>query len=64
MEEYQMKENNCQECNGVGYLKEVVSYGAISLNDPYRKPHIERCDTCETFNNDEEVIQYLIKGGK
>ena len=64
MEEYQMKKNNCQECNGVGYLKEVVSYGAISLNDPYRKPHIERCDTCETFNNDEEVIQYLIKGDK
>jgi hypothetical protein len=31
--------NNCQECNGLGYLKDVVSYGAIPLNDPYRKSH-------------------------
>ena len=53
------KKNKCKECNGVGYFKEVISYGSISIHDPYRKPHIERCDTCETFNNDEEVIQYL-----
>jgi hypothetical protein len=50
--------NNCQQCNGLGYLKDVVSYGAIPLNDPYRKKHIERCDTCEIFYDDKQAVKY------
>ena len=51
------KENKmiCKECEGKGYFEDVISEG-LEEGDPYLEPHIERCDECKVFANDEEEI--------
>ena len=51
--------NKCTGCDGLGYLKDVVSVGLTDPNDPYHLPHIERCDMCEVFRSDEEANNYI-----
>ena len=50
-----MKENICKQCEGRGYFTDVISIGLSDPNDPYHKPHIERCDTCQVFEDDEQA---------
>ena len=47
----------CLDCDNSGYLIDVVSVG-LKDNDPYLKPHIERCDSCGVFKNDNEARKY------
>ena len=49
----------CMECEGKGYLKDVVSIG-VSVGDPYLKPHVERCDECKVYANDNEALKESI----
>jgi hypothetical protein len=49
----------CLDCNNSGYLTDVVSIG-LKDNDPYLKPHVERCDSCKVFKNDNEAIKYKL----
>jgi hypothetical protein len=44
----EIKENNmmCTECDGKGYLEDVISEG-LPAGDPYLEPHVERCDECK-----------------
>ncbi len=49
----------CMECEGKGYLKDVVSIG-VSVGDPYLEPHVERCDECKVYANDEEALKESI----
>ena len=55
------KENNmmCMNCEGKGYLEDVISIG-VSVGDPYLEPHVERCDECEVFVNDNEALKESI----
>ena len=55
------KENNmmCMNCEGKGYLEDVVSIG-VSVGDPYLEPHVERCDDCKVFANDNEALKESI----
>jgi len=47
----------CVDCNNKGYFTDVVSIG-LNDNHPYLKPHIERCDSCKVFKNDDQAIKY------
>jgi len=51
-------EETCNDCEGNGYYTDVTSSGLSDPKDPYHEPHIERCDTCEVFNNDVEAKEY------
>jgi hypothetical protein len=55
------KENNmmCMNCEGKGYLEDVISIG-VSVGDPYLEPHLERCDECKVYANDEEALKESI----
>lgn len=55
------KENNmmCMNCEGKGYLEDVISIG-VSVGDPYLEPHVERCDECKVYANDEEALKESI----
>jgi len=55
------KENNmmCIECNGKGYLENVISEG-LPAGDPYLESHVERCDECKVYANDEEALKETI----
>jgi hypothetical protein len=55
------KENNmmCTECDGKGYLEDVISEG-LPAGDPYLEPHVERCDECKVYTNDEEALKETI----
>lgn len=55
------KENNmmCMNCEGKGYLEDVVSIG-VSVGDPYLEPHVERCDECKVYANDNEALKESI----
>jgi hypothetical protein len=57
------KENKmiCIECEGKGYFEDVISEG-LQPGDPYLEPHIERCDECKVFANDEEAVKHHMKG--
>ena len=50
-----MAKNNCKDCDGLGYYTDVISSGLMDPNDPYHKPHTERCDTCRVFEDDEQI---------
>lgn len=54
-----MKINNCKDCEGLGYYTDVISTGLSDDNDPYQKPHTERCDTCKVFNSDVDADNFL-----
>ena len=47
----------CVDCNNNGYFTNVISSG-LKDNHQYLKPHIERCDSCKVFKNDDEAINY------
>lgn len=49
----------CMECEGKGYLEDVISIG-VSVGDPYLEPHVERCDECKVYANDEEALKESI----
>lgn len=49
----------CMECEGKGYLKDVISEG-LPAGDPYLEPHVERCDECKVYANDEEALKESI----
>jgi hypothetical protein len=49
----------CKECNGKGYFEDVISEG-LSDGDPYLEPHVERCDECKMYANDEEALKESI----
>ena len=51
-------DNKCEDCEGKGYYTDVTSTGLSDPNDPYHKSHIERCDTCMTFEDDEKAKEY------
>ena len=51
-------DNKCEDCEGKGYYTDVVSSGLSDPKDPYHKPHIERCDTCMTFEDDVKAKEY------
>ena len=50
---------NCIECEGKGYFEDVISEG-LQPGDPYLEPHIERCDECKVYANDEEALKETI----
>ena len=50
---------NCIECEGKGYFEDVISEG-LQPGDPYLEPHIERCDECKVFANDNEALKESI----
>ena len=50
--------NKCKDCEGKGYYTDVISTGLSDPNDPYHKPHIERCDTCMAFEDDQKAKEY------
>jgi hypothetical protein len=52
------KLNDCIECKGFGYFTDVESVGLNDENDPYNKPHIEKCDECQVFYSDLEVAGF------
>jgi hypothetical protein len=56
----EIKEINmmCIECEGKGYFEDVISEG-LQPGDPYLEPHVERCDECKVFANDEEALAFL-----
>ena len=56
-----MKKNNCKDCDGLGYYTDVISSGLMDPNDPYHKPHTERCDTCKVFEDDEQAHEHVKK---
>ena len=47
-----MKKPFCSDCDNKGYFDNVVSIG-LEDNHPYLKTHIERCDTCKVYKNDQ-----------
>jgi hypothetical protein len=49
----------CKECSGKGYFEDVISEG-LSDGDPYLEPHVERCDECKMYANDEEALKESI----
>ena len=49
----------CMECEGKGYLEDVISIG-VSVGDPYLETHVERCDECKVYANDEEALKESI----
>ena len=49
----------CINCEGKGYLDDVVSIGVFE-GDSYLEPHVERCDECEVFANDNEALKESI----
>ena len=49
----------CEACHGVGFFKDVVGLG-LEPNDPYSKPHVERCDTCQRFSSDKDALDHVI----
>ena len=51
-------DNYCKDCEGKGYYTDVVSSGLSDPKDPYHEPHIERCDTCMTFEDDVKAKEY------
>jgi hypothetical protein len=51
------KSIGCKECDSKGYFEDVISEG-LEQGDPYLEPHIERCDECKVFANDQEAIKY------
>ena len=51
-------DNYCEDCEGKGYYTDVVSSGLSDPKDPYHEPHIERCDTCMTFEDDVKAKEY------
>ena len=55
-------DNKCEDCEGKGYYTDVVSSGLSDPKDPYNEPHIERCDTCMTFEDDVKAKEYHEKG--
>ena len=50
----------CTECDGKGYFEDVISEG-LPAGDPYLEPHVERCDECKQFANDEEAVLAIRK---
>ena len=50
--------NKCEDCEGKGYYTDVTSTGLSDPKDPYHKPHIERCDTCMAFEDDQKAKEY------
>ena len=58
MQKYKKKVNKCKDCDGHGYYQDVESSGLIAKNDPYHKPHIERCDSCQHFTSDLEAVGF------
>ena len=62
MQKYKKKVNKCKDCDGYGYYQDVKSSGLIKKNDPYHKPHIERCDTCQHFTSDLEAVGFHVRG--
>lgn len=55
------KENKmmCMECDGKGYLDDVISEG-LPEGDSYLEPHVERCDECKVYANDKEAFKEYI----
>lgn len=49
----------CMNCEGKGYFEDVISIG-VSIGDPYLEPHVERCDECKVYANDEEALKESI----
>lgn len=49
------KTTTCPECEGKGYFDDVISEG-LEEGDPYLEPHVERCDNCKVYANDEEAL--------
>ena len=49
----------CIECEGKGYFEDVISEG-LQPWDPYLEPHVERCDECKVYANDEEALKESI----
>lgn len=49
----------CMNCEGKGYLEDVVLIG-VSVGDPYLEPHVERCDKCKVYANDNEALKESI----
>ena len=49
----------CIECEDKGYFEDVISEG-LQPGDPYLEPHIERCDECKVYANDEEALKESI----
>ena len=49
----------CIDCEGKGYLKDVISEG-LPVGDPYLEPHVERCDECKMFADDKEALKETI----
>ncbi len=39
-------------------IKMLKVVALIAKNDPYHKPHIERCDTCQFFTSDLEAVGF------
>ena len=52
----------CINCEGKGYLDDVVSIG-VSEGDSYLEPHVERCDECKMFADDKEALKETINQG-
>ena len=50
----------CTECDGKGYFEDVISEGLLP-GDPYLEPHVERCDECKVYANDEEAVLAIIE---
>ena len=50
----------CTECGGKGYLEDVISEG-LPAGDPYLESHVERCDECNVYANDEEAVLAIRK---
>ena len=51
-------DNKCEDCEGKGYYTDVISSGLSDPKDPYHEPHIERCDSCMTFEDDVKAKEY------
>jgi NAD-dependent SIR2 family protein deacetylase len=60
MKETKENKMKCTECEDKGYFEDVVSEGLLP-GDPYLEPHVERCDECKKFKNDEEAKMSIIR---
>jgi len=44
--------NKCDMCNGLGYL--TVDWSNSIIKD-YQRKHIEKCDSCNLFDTDQQA---------
>lgn len=42
----------CEACSGYGFLH--------AYNTDERKQEVQRCDSCEIFENDDDALQYVV----